>query len=100
MGIKGMKWSKELPKTDYEKQVEALREMARRFRGEGVSDRIVFGDRPALARELAGAARETLRDWAWLAPRPRGWPEIPCAPVRRLVQRLSHWRGTREGGQP
>lgn len=74
-----------------------LREMARRFRGEGASDRIIFGDRPALARELAGAARETLRDWAWLAPRPRGWPEIPCAPVRRLVQRLSHWRGTREG---
>ena len=38
-----------------------LREMARRFRGEGASDRIIFGDRPALAHELAGAARETLR---------------------------------------
>lgn len=73
-----------------------LRELARRFRGEGVSDRIIFGDRPPLARELAGAARETLRDWAWLARRPRDWRAIPCAPARRLVQRISHWRGTRE----
>lgn len=73
-----------------------LRELAVRFRGEGVSDRIIFGDRPPLARELAGAARETLRDWAWLARRPRDWREIPYAPARRLVQRISHWRGTRE----
>lgn len=72
-------------------------ELARRFRGEGGSDRAIFGDRPPLWRELAGAARETLGDWAWLARRPRGWAEIPAAPVRRLVQRVSHWRGTREG---
>jgi rhamnosyltransferase len=71
-----------------------LRELGRRFRGEGASDRVIFGDRPCLVRELAGAARETLRDWAWLAGRPRGWGEIPAAPVRRLVQRIAHWRGT------
>lgn len=74
-----------------------LRELARRFRGEGAADRAIFGDRPGLARELAGAARETLRDWAWLAGKPGAWGEIPAAPVRRLVQRVSHWRGTREG---
>jgi rhamnosyltransferase len=73
-----------------------LKELARRFRGEGTADRAIFGDRPPLAREVAGAARETLRDWAWLAKRPRDWGEIPAAPVRRLVQRVSHWRGTRE----
>lgn len=73
-----------------------LKELARRFRGEGVADRAIFGDKPSLARELAGAARETLRDWAYLARRPGDWLEIPCAPIRRLVQRVSHWRGTRE----
>ena len=73
-----------------------LKELARRFRGEGVADRTIFGDRPSLMRELAGAARETLRDWAYLAKRPRDWTEVPYAPFRRLVQRVSHWRGTRE----
>lgn len=77
-----------------------LRALAKRFRGEGAADRVIFGDRPSLAREVAGAARETLRDWAWLAGRPRDWREIPAAPVRRLVQRVAHWQGTREGGQP
>lgn len=73
-----------------------LRELAKRFRGEGAADRIIFGDRPSLFRELSGAMRETLRDWAYLAKRPGSWREIPSAPVRRLVQRLSHWRGTRQ----
>lgn len=72
-----------------------LRELAKRFRGEGAADRVIFGDRPSLLRELVGAARETLRDWAYLAVRPRGWPEMPVAPVRRLVQRVSHWKGVR-----
>ena len=72
-----------------------LRELAKRFRGEGAADRVIFGDRPSLLRELVGAARETLRDWVYLAVRPRGWLEIPVAPVRRLVQRVSHWSGTR-----
>lgn len=76
-----------------------LGELAKRFRGEGAADRVIFGDRPSLARELAGAARETLRDWAWLVRRPRSWGEIPSAPVRRLVQRVAHWRGTKEGGE-
>ena len=72
-----------------------LRELAKRFRGEGAADRVIFGDRPSLLRELVSAARETLRDWVYLAVRPRGWLEIPVAPVRRLVQRVSHWSGTR-----
>ena len=70
-----------------------LRELAKRFRGEGCADAQIFGDRPSLAREVAGAARETLRDWRYLASRPKDWREIPSAPVRRLVQRVSHWLG-------
>jgi rhamnosyltransferase len=70
-----------------------LRELAKRFRGEGAADRVIFGESPSLAREIFGAARETLRDWAYLLPRPRDWAEIPSAPVRRLVQRIAHWRG-------
>lgn len=73
-----------------------LSELARRFRGEGAADRAIFGERPALLREIASAAKETLRDWAYLARRPRDWREIPSAPVRRLVQRVSHWRGMKE----
>ena len=70
-----------------------LCELARRFRGEGAADRAIFGESPSLVREIVGAARETLRDWAYLLPRPRDWVEIPSAPVRRLVQRIAHWRG-------
>ena len=70
-----------------------LKELAKRFRGEGAADRIIFGDKPSLARELMGAARETLRDWIYLAGRPLDWGELPAAPVRRFVQRISHWRG-------
>lgn len=72
-----------------------LRQLARRFRGEGADARRIFGDRPSLARALAAAARETLRDWAYLARRPRNWGEVPSAPIRRLVQRISHWKGAR-----
>ena len=72
-----------------------LRELAKRFRGEGAADRVIFGKSPSLAREIFGAARETLRDWAYLLRRPRDWAEIPSAPVRRLVQRIAHWRGAR-----
>ena len=70
-----------------------FRELARRFRGEGYADVQIFGDRPSLAREVVGAFRETLRDWRYLASRPKDWCEIPSAPVRRLVQRVAHWRG-------
>ena len=73
-----------------------LRELAKRFRGEGAADRVIFGDKPSLLREIVGAARETLRDWAYLAKRPRDWREIPSAPIRRLVQRVSHWGGMRQ----
>ena len=73
-----------------------LAQLKRRFHGEGVADRTIFGDRPSLVRELVGAARETVRDWAYLLPRSADWRELPSAPVRRLVQRLSHWRGMRD----
>ena len=76
-----------------------LRELAKRFRGEGAADRRIFGDSPSLLRELAGAAKETLRDWKYLAARPKDWREAPLAPVRRLVQRLAHWRGMREAAK-
>lgn len=72
-----------------------LCDLAKRFRGEGAADRVIFGDRSSLVREIVGAARETLRDWAYLLPRPRDWAEVPSAPVRRLVQRIAHWRGAR-----
>lgn len=71
-----------------------IRELAKRFEGEGVADRAIFGEEPSLVRELLGAFRETLRDWRYLIVRPRDWREIPSAPIRRLVQRVSHWRGS------
>lgn len=70
-----------------------LAQLAKRFRGEGAADREIFGETPPFVREVASAARETLRDWAYLAPHPRDWKEIPSAPIRRLVQRISHWKG-------
>ncbi len=72
-----------------------IAELKRRFHGEGAADRIIFGNRPSLLRELTGAARETLRDWAYLLPRPGSWGDAFTAPVRRIVQRMSHWRGSR-----
>ncbi|MBQ7176210.1 MAG: glycosyltransferase family 2 protein [Victivallales bacterium] len=73
-----------------------LKQLARRFKGEGMADRVIFGDKPSLFREVAGAAKETLRDWAYLLKRPGNWLEIFASPVRRLVQRISHWSGVRE----
>ncbi len=77
-----------------------FRQLAKRFYGEGVADRVIYGDRPTLVREVLSAARETLRDWAYLLPRPRNWAEMICAPLRRLIQRVAHWRGTRAVGLP
>ncbi|MBO4511433.1 MAG: glycosyltransferase family 2 protein, partial [Victivallales bacterium] len=73
-----------------------LKQLARRFKGEGMADRVIFGDKPSLLREVAGAAKETLRDWAYLLKRPGNWLEVFASPVRRLVQRISHWSGVRE----
>ena len=70
-----------------------IRELWKRFRGEGVADRMIFGENPSFVREVLSAMRETLRDWAYIAPRPHGWCEIPAAPIRRLAQRLAHWHG-------
>ena len=72
-----------------------LAELSRRFFGEGAADAEIFGERPCLPRELASAARETLRDFAFLLAHPRALAELPGAPVRRLVQRVSHWKGVR-----
>jgi rhamnosyltransferase len=72
-----------------------IRELWKRFRGEGVADREIYGDSPSLFRELLSAARETFRDWAYLLPKPASWHEMPTSPLRRLTQRLAHWCGAR-----
>lgn len=72
-----------------------LRALSRRFAGEGEADARIFGDRPSLLREIVGAGRESLRDILYLLPHPGNWGEMPLSPVRRLTQRISHWRGTR-----
>ncbi|MBR4170800.1 MAG: glycosyltransferase family 2 protein [Kiritimatiellae bacterium] len=74
-------------------------ELARRFRGEGKADAQIFGDAPCLLHEIIGAGRETLRDWLYLQPHPGSWSEALSAPLRRLVQRISHWRGMRDAVQ-
>ena len=73
-----------------------LKQLAKRFKGEGMADRVIFGNKPSLFREVAGATKETLRDWAYLIKRPGNWLEIPFSPIRRMVQRISHWSGVRE----
>lgn len=73
-----------------------LGELKRRFYGEGYADARIFGDRPALCRELASAAKETLRDVLFLLKNPRGLGELPSAPLRRFMQRFYHWKGVRD----
>ncbi len=73
-----------------------LKELARRFRGEGAADRTIFKDDPSLLREILSAGKESLRDMAYLASRPRSWGEIPVSPVRRLIQRISHYKGMKD----
>lgn len=70
-----------------------LPELKRRFYGEGCADGRIFGDQPSFFREMASAVRETLRDFAFLLKHPQGLAELPGAPVRRFVQRYSHWKG-------
>jgi len=71
-------------------------QLFKRFRGEGRADRAIFGDTPSLLREILSAAKETLRDWLYLIPHPGGWLEIPFSPMRRLIQRIAHWKGMKE----
>ena len=72
-----------------------IRELKRRFYGEGMADAEIFGDRPNLLREMISAALETCRDLRFLLAHPAGLAELPGAPVRRFVQRLWHWKGVR-----
>ena len=74
-----------------------LPELRRRFFGEGQASAQIFGPTP-LWRELAAAMMETLRDFAFLLPRPCGWKELPVAPLRRWTQRYYHWKGGRADG--
>lgn len=76
-----------------------IKELARRFRGEGAADRMIFNDEPSLLGEILSACRESLRDFIYLAKRPRSWGEIPLSPVRRLVQRLAHYRGMKDAAK-
>lgn len=71
-------------------------ELKRRFYGEGAADAFIFGDRPALMREMLSAAVETLRDLRFLLANPAGLGELPGAPVRRFLQRFYHWKGVRD----
>ena len=71
-------------------------QLKRRFYGEGRADAEIFGEVPPLWRELASAAKETLRDAAFLLTHPAGLLELPLAPVRRLIQRYEHWKGGRD----
>ena len=70
-----------------------FRELAKRFRGEGTADAVIFGGPgPSFTRAVAGAVVETMRDFLYLLPRPRHWLEFPAALPRRLVQRLAYSR--------
>ena len=68
-------------------------ELKKRFYGEGYADAQIYGSVPTLARALAGAFKETLRDAAFLLKNPAGLPELFASPVRRLIQKLYHRRG-------
>ena len=73
-----------------------IAELKRRFYGEGRADAEIFGEVPPLWRELGSAARESLRDAAYLFCHPAGLAELPLSPVRRFVQRFYHWKGGRD----
>lgn len=73
-----------------------LKELKKRFYGEGFADGEIFGEKPSLLRELFSAGAETLRDFLFLLSHPKGLAELPLAPVRRLIQRCSHWKGVRD----
>lgn len=73
-----------------------IRELKRRFYGEGMADAEIFKDPPAFFREMLSAAAETLRDCRFLVSHPAGLNELPGAPVRRFVQRYYHWKGVRD----
>ena len=73
-----------------------LRQLKRRFYGEGKADAEIFGTVPPLWRELASAFKESLRDAWFLLKHPAGLTELPLSPVRRLVQRYYHWKGGRD----
>ncbi len=70
-----------------------ISELKRRFYGEGYADAQIYGSVPSLPRALSGAARESLRDAAFLLRHPAGLNELFTSPVRRLVQKLYHRRG-------
>lgn len=73
-------------------------QLARRFYGEGYADQQIFGDPvPCRPRVVLQAGLEVLRDLAYLMKTSRLSPRIVAdAVVRRLVQRLSWWRGMRD----
>ncbi|MBS1370177.1 MAG: glycosyltransferase [Lentisphaeria bacterium] len=70
-----------------------LCELWKRFRGEGGADAEIFGAAPGWGAGVARACMEFLRDAAYLAARPAGWPELFPAFPRRLVQKIAYCRG-------
>ena len=73
-----------------------VKELKKRFYGEGYADGQIFNERPSLLRELAAGAKETLRDIAFLLANPKGLNELPAAPIRRFVQKYYHWKGVKD----
>ena len=70
-----------------------IKELKKRFYGEGYADAKIFQTVPTLARALLGAARESCRDAVFLMKHPAGMSELLSSPVRRMVQKLYHRRG-------
>ncbi|MBO4344289.1 MAG: glycosyltransferase family 2 protein [Victivallales bacterium] len=68
-------------------------QLKKRFHGEGYADARIFGTVPSLFRSMLSAGMETLRDWAFLIRNPSGLRELPTAPVRRWLQKMSYRKG-------
>ena len=73
-----------------------IKELKKRFYGEGYADGQIFSERPSLLRELAAGAKETMRDAVFLFANPKGMKELLTAPIRRFVQKYYHWKGVKD----
>ena len=71
-------------------------ELRRRFYGEGYADAQIFGSAPDWWTTLRRVAAESLRDFAYLLPRPKGWREMLAAPRRRWLQKYYFMKGARD----
>ncbi|MDR0932193.1 MAG: glycosyltransferase [Victivallales bacterium] len=70
-----------------------LRELNKRFRGEGEADAEIFDISPNWFGSVARAGKDFMRDAIYLAGHPAGYGEIFLAFPRRLVQKLAYRHG-------